>query len=163
MNFGKDINEFLKSSAKRALGGNTPKSLRKASIELIDKEVQWLCILDYSATEDDIEDCAVAGTEIIADFTWEYGINEMFEKVKPYEKPRVLKNVVYERMERNFKERDIDEQEWFTENNYCGKCKKADTGLHYPIEYEFGGKIYIDGICKVCGTACRTEIKVEAE
>ena len=162
MNFGKDINEFLKSSAKRALEGNTPKSLRKASIELKNKEVQWLCILDCSASEDDIEDCAVAGTEIIADFTWEYGINEMFEKVEPNEKPRALKNIVYQRFERNFNERDIDEQEWITENNYCEQCKKADTGLNFPIEYEFEGKLFIDGICKVCGTACRTEMKIES-
>ena len=163
MNFGTDINEFLKSSTKRALGGNTPKSLRKASVELNDKEVQWLCVLDFSATEDDIEDCRIAGTEIIADFTWEYGINEMFEKTKPNEKPRTLKNVVYQRLDRNFADRDLDEQEWIIENNYCEKCKKADTGLEYPIEYEFDGKIYIDGICKVCETACRTEINIETE
>ena len=163
MNFGNNINEFLKSSAKRALGGNTPKSLRKASIELKDKEVQWLCILDYSATEDDIEDCSVAGTEIIADFTWEYGINEMFEKTKPNDEQRELKNVVYQRLEKNFKERDSDEQEWITENNYCGKCQKADTGLNYPIEYEFDGKIYVDGICKVCRTSCGSEMKIETE
>ncbi|WP_067151938.1 hypothetical protein [Pseudotamlana agarivorans] len=163
MNFGTDINEFLKSSAKRALRGNTPKSLRKASIELNDKEVQWLCVLDLSATEDDVKNCAVAGTEIIADFTWEYGINQMFEKTQPNEKPRALKNIVYQRLERNFKERDLEEQEWISENNYCVKCKKADTGLNYPIEYEFDEKIYVDGICKLCGTSCSTEIKIETE
>jgi hypothetical protein len=163
MNFGTDINEFLKSSAKRALGGNTPKSLRKASIELNDKEVQWLCVLDLSATEDDIEVCAVAGTEIIADFTQEYSINEMIEKTNPNENPRTLKNIVYQRVERNFYERDLNEQEWITENNYCETCKKADTGLNFPTEYEFDGKIYVDGICKMCGTSCRIEIKIETK
>lgn len=161
MSLGKNKDEFLRLSAKRALRGNTPKSLRKASIELIDKEVQWLCVLDFSATEDEIEECSIAGGELISDFTWEYGLNEMFEKTKPDEKPRELKNVIYQRVDRNFKGRDSDEQEWITENNFCGKCNKADTGLNYPIEYEFNGKIYVDGICKVCGTSCSTEMKIE--
>ena len=134
-----------------------------ASFDIIDKEIQWLCVFDLSATEDDIEDCKVAGTEIIADFTWEYGINEMFEKTKPSEKPRTLKNVVYQRLERNFKDKDFEERVWITENNYCKKCKKADTGLIFPIEYEFDGKIFIDGICKICGTLCRTELKIKNE
>ncbi|WP_405224038.1 hypothetical protein [Dokdonia sp. Asnod1-B02] len=163
MDFGKDKDEFLKSIAKQALGGNTPKSLRQASIELKEKEVQWLCMLDYSATHEDIEDCAVAGTEIIANFSWEYGINEILKKTKPHDKLVSLQNVVYQRIEKNFNERDSDEQEWITQNNYCVKCKKADTGLNYPIEYKFDEKIYIDGICKICGTSCSTEMKIETD
>ena len=99
MEFEKDIDEYLKKSAKKALKGNTPKTLRKASVELIDKEIQWLCVLDNSATEDDIEDCSIAGTEIIADFTWEYGINEVFEKIESNERPRSLKIAIYEKIE----------------------------------------------------------------
>jgi hypothetical protein len=155
----KDINDYLNSSAQRALGGNIPKSLRKASIEIINKEVQWLCVFDYSANENDFEDCSIAGTEIIADFNCEYTINEIFEKSKPNEQPRTLGTVVYERKERNFHERHIDEQDWITDNNYCDNCKKADTGLEFPIEYEFEGKVYVDGICKICGHPCSIEIK----
>lgn len=99
MDFGEDIKQFLLKSAKRALAGNTPASLRKASIEIIEKQVHWLCVLDDSATEDDVEDCSAAGAEIIADFTSEYGFKEMFEKIKSIENPRTLINVVYERVE----------------------------------------------------------------
>ncbi len=59
---------------------------------------------------------------------------------------------------RDFNKRDKEEQEWIIENNYCDNCKKADTGLNFPIEYEYQGKIYVDGVCKVCGSSCSTEI-----
>lgn len=103
----------LIESAKHALDNHIPKSLISASIELrtlkrkwfqvfdkkTKKEIQWLCIFDQTATEDDIEFGRVAGTEIISDFNSEYGINEMFKKIDLEEKPRVLKNIIYSKPE----------------------------------------------------------------
>ena len=109
------MNNFLIQSAKRALDNQIPKSLISASIELkiihrkclgllkigAKKEIQWLCVFDETATEDHIEFASIAGTEIIADFNNEYGINEMFEKINPNQKPRELKSLIYTR--RNIK------------------------------------------------------------
>ena len=105
------INETLIKSAERAMDNIIPDSLISASIELKvwkhkwlgifvgkeKKEIQWLCVFDSWATEDDIEFGGIAGTEIISDFNSEYGLNEMFEKISSNEKPRVLKHIIYSR------------------------------------------------------------------
>ena len=90
-----EIDNLLIKSAKRALGNLIPQSLISASVEMKKKEIQWLCIFDQIATDDDIEFGSIAGTEIIADFTSEYGMNEMLEKLDPNAKVRTLKNIVY--------------------------------------------------------------------
>ena len=61
-------------------------------------------------------------------------------------------------IERNFKKINKDEQDWIVENNYCDYCKKADTGIDFPVKYEYNGKIFIEGSCRICGSNCRTEI-----
>lgn len=118
----KNINEILISSAERALDNDIPETLLSASIELKiqknkwlgifnrkeKKEIQWLCIFDQTATDDDIEFGEIAGAEIIADFNSEFGINEIFEKIELNQKPRVLKNIVYQRLDRDFKKRETD-------------------------------------------------------
>ncbi len=62
------------------------------------------------------------------------------------------------RIKRNFQTRESSEQEWLINNNYCDYCKKADTGIVSPIEYEINGKIFVEGFCKVCGNICISEI-----
>jgi len=101
--------KFLIESAKHALDNHIPKSLISASVELktlkkkwfqvfdkkTKKEIQWLCVFNQTATEDDIEFGRIAGAEIISDFNSEYGINEMFEKIDSEDTPRVLRNIIY--------------------------------------------------------------------
>jgi hypothetical protein len=92
-----NIDEMLIESAESALDNFIPKSLMSASIEINNKEIQWLCVFDLTATEEDIEFGSVAGTEIIADFSHEFGINEMLEKTESSIKVRCLKNLIYTR------------------------------------------------------------------
>jgi len=168
-----NIDKKLTNSAEQALDNEIPDSLLSASIELkickdkwfgifnkkAKKEIQWLCVFDKTATENDFEFGEIAGSEIIADFSSEFGINEMFEKNDLNQDSRVLKNVIYQRLDSSFTERETEEQKWIIENNYCEQCEKTDTGLNSPIEYKFKGKLYVKGNCKVCGNSCLTEIE----
>ena len=62
------------------------------------------------------------------------------------------------RKERNFHIRDLAEQKMFSEDTWCGFCNEANLGLNEPIEYEQGGKIFIEGVCKKCGHRVVSEI-----
>ena len=55
------------------------------------------------------------------------------------------------RHERVFANRPPAEQRWLTENTWCSSCGKADLGLIAPVEYEDGGKVFLEGKCKRCG------------
>ncbi len=55
------------------------------------------------------------------------------------------------RIERNFSDRDAQEQRWLVENTWCDSCAKADLGLTEPIEYEEDGQIFVEGKCVRCG------------
>jgi hypothetical protein len=55
------------------------------------------------------------------------------------------------RIERNFGDRDAQEQRWLVANTWCDYCAKADLGLTAPVEYEEDGQIFVEGKCKCCG------------
>lgn len=61
-------------------------------------------------------------------------------------------------IERDFYQRDPEEQQAFLDNTWCNSCMKMDLGMVEPKEYEKGGVIYIDGKCAVCGDSVTTEI-----
>lgn len=60
--------------------------------------------------------------------------------------------------ERDFYQRDAEEQQAFLENTWCNTCMEMDLGMVEPKEYEKGGVIYIEGKCKKCGDTVTTEI-----
>jgi phage FluMu protein Com len=66
------------------------------------------------------------------------------------------------RTARDFFARTSDEQRWLTKESWCDFCDKADLGIASPVEFEEGGKIYIEGKCPRCGTKVVTQI-VEIE
>ena len=55
-----------------------------------------------------------------------------------------------------------EEQSWYLEDSWCGNCNQPDLGILNPRAYVEGGKTYIAGDCKVCGSECVTEI-IETE
>ena len=63
------------------------------------------------------------------------------------------------KIRKDFYIRPIEEQEWLLENTWCESCKKADTGIENPTEFEINGILYISGFCKSCDTELISEIK----
>lgn len=55
------------------------------------------------------------------------------------------------RTERNFSDRDDQEQRWLVESTWCDSCAKADLGLTDPVEYAKDGQIFVEGKCVRCG------------
>ncbi len=63
-----------------------------------------------------------------------------------------------DKIERDFYQRDPEEQADFLEQTWCNECQKIDLGMTEPQEYEIDGKIAIEGKCKKCGNSVITEI-----
>ncbi|TXR53360.1 hypothetical protein [Reinekea thalattae] len=63
-----------------------------------------------------------------------------------------------ERIARDFSARSAEEQQAFLENTWCNQCQQVDLGMVEPIEYEFLGRIFIEGKCSVCGEPSITEV-----
>ncbi len=63
-----------------------------------------------------------------------------------------------ERIQKDFYARDIEEQESFLANTWCNQCQQIDLGMIEPIEYEFMGRLFIEGKCAVCGEPSITEV-----
>lgn len=61
-------------------------------------------------------------------------------------------------IERDFYQRDAEEQQAFLENTWCNRCMAMDLGMKEPNEYEKGGIVYIEGKCVKCGDTVTTEI-----
>ncbi|WP_108124862.1 hypothetical protein [Saccharospirillum mangrovi] len=66
-------------------------------------------------------------------------------------------------IERDFYQRDPEEQQAFLDNTWCNDCQELDLGMTEPREYELNGRIYIEGRCVKCGATVRTEIADENE
>lgn len=65
--------------------------------------------------------------------------------------------------ERDFYQRDAEEQASFLEQTWCNNCQEADLGMTDPKEYEVDDMIIIEGKCKKCGETVTTEIFGEDE
>ncbi len=63
-----------------------------------------------------------------------------------------------ERQPRDFYQRDPEEQQAFLDNTWCNQCLEMDLGMTDPEEYEFKGRVYIEGKCARCGQPVTTEI-----
>ena len=61
-------------------------------------------------------------------------------------------------IERDFYQRDPEEQKAFLDNTWCNTCMEMDLGMVEPHEFEKGGVIYIEGKCAKCGDAVTTEL-----
>ena len=65
--------------------------------------------------------------------------------------------------ERDFFQRDEEEQKAFLEQTWCNTCQEMDLGMSEPKEYETDeGVIVIEGKCNKCGNAIVTEIADES-
>ena len=62
------------------------------------------------------------------------------------------------RIVRDFSIRPRSEQALMTTNTWCDSCQDADLGLRAPLEYEEGGRVYLEGTCIRCGARVRSEI-----
>lgn len=85
-------------SAVRALTGAVPPSLISVSVAFNENTIQWQCLLDEQATDEELEILSVAAAEVIADFP-AYDLHEWIKRVAPGEKPSLLGNLVYLRYE----------------------------------------------------------------
>jgi len=94
-------NKLILSSI-RALQGEITSSLRSVSVELREKTIVWQCLFDSDATEDDFELMSEACTEVIADYDWDYSLEEIIKYVPAPEKMKHLKNLIYLRHEQNY-------------------------------------------------------------
>jgi len=65
------------------------------------------------------------------------------------------------RQERDFYQRDEEEQASFLEQTWCNNCMEVDLGMTDPVEYEQDGVIMIEGKCKKCGETVTTELADE--
>ena len=59
---------------------------------------------------------------------------------------------------RDFSARSPIEQQILAEDTWCNVCKAADLGLRDPREFEEGGEIVVEGLCRRCGSVVRTFI-----
>ena len=98
----KEENTRLILLSVRALQGEITPSLRSVSVELRGKTIVWQCLFDSNATEDDFELLSAACTEIIADYDWSYGLEEIIKYVPAPEKMQHLENLIYLRHEKNY-------------------------------------------------------------
>ena len=62
------------------------------------------------------------------------------------------------KVNRVFYERQPQDKEWLLQNTWCDFCEKADLGIERPTEIELNGKIYLSGICLICGNEIKSEI-----
>jgi hypothetical protein len=63
-----------------------------------------------------------------------------------------------ERQERNFYDRDEEEQLAFLENTWCNRCQQVDLGMSHPVEFVLNNRLFIEGRCVVCGETVTTEL-----
>lgn len=63
-----------------------------------------------------------------------------------------------ERISRDFYLRAPDEQADLLHHTWCNQCQDIDLGMTNPVEYEFLGRIFIDGQCCKCGALSTTEV-----
>jgi len=68
-----------------------------------------------------------------------------------------------DKQERDFYQRDAEDQASFLEQTWCNNCQQVDLGMTDPQEYEVEGRVQIDGKCKKCGETVTTEIFGEDE
>lgn len=62
------------------------------------------------------------------------------------------------RSPRDFQDRPPWLREWLVENTWCDSCNAADLGLDSPREYAEDGRIFVEGLCRKCGSTVRSEI-----
>lgn len=62
------------------------------------------------------------------------------------------------RIERDFYNRPLDDQEWFLLNTWCDRCHEADLGMTDPQEFEEDGDVLLFGICRRCGSPIFSKI-----
>lgn len=72
--------------------------------------------------------------------------------------PEYLREMVMERIERDFYARDEEDQQAFLSQTWCNNCMEADLGMVEPQEYELNGVVYVEGKCAKCGEPIVTEI-----
>ena len=86
-------------SAQRALWGNVTTQLRSASIEASGNKIRWRCIFDSSATEEDFELVSIAGSEILADFSNPWTLEEEVIVIPEPDEIEDLECLVFRRYE----------------------------------------------------------------
>jgi hypothetical protein len=86
-------------SLQRALSGTAPQQLRQASIELDSATFMVRLRFEYEGTPEHeaLEACQIAGTEVIADFSAPWRIDEQHKAVAPGETLSPLASVAYRR------------------------------------------------------------------
>lgn len=62
------------------------------------------------------------------------------------------------RVQRDFFARNRLEQEFICETTWCDTCGEADIGLLNPVEYEEGGRVFVEGACARCRGRIVTEL-----
>ena len=64
------------------------------------------------------------------------------------------------RVKLDFEARPLADQKWLQENTWCGVCDIADLGMRDPSEYAEDGAIYVEGICRRCGSTVRSGVEI---
>ena len=67
------------------------------------------------------------------------------------------------RIERDFFQRDSEDQKAFLEQTWCDDCQAENLGMVEPVEYEIDGEILLEGKCKKCGADQLTLIEEDFE
>jgi hypothetical protein len=67
------------------------------------------------------------------------------------------------RIERDFFQRDGEDQKAFLEQTWCDDCQAENLGMVDPVEYEIEGEIFLEGKCKKCGGDQLTLIEEDFE
>ena len=65
------------------------------------------------------------------------------------------------RIERDFSQRSVEEQQDFLSQTWCNNCMEVDLGMKNPKEYESESRVWIEGECVKCGEITITEIVEE--
>ena len=97
----KDLRVQIRLSAQRALLSQIQLSLRSVSIDIDERRIYFRCIFDGEPTEYDRELMSTVASEIIADFSAPYTIEEQYLSTKMTNEMNHLKYLVYLRHESN--------------------------------------------------------------
>ena len=95
-------NKNLILRSVKALQGEVVPSLRSVSVELRGKKIVWQCIFDANANDDDLELLSAASTELIADYDWNYTLEEILQVIPNPNEMVHLENLIYLRHEKNY-------------------------------------------------------------
>lgn len=94
--------EYLLLSCQQALWMHVPPCLRMVSVSLDGFKITWRCTFDKDATDNDIELLQQAAAQVIAGYSSEYKLIEIYEIIPFPDKIIIEETIAYYRHEHGY-------------------------------------------------------------